>query len=78
MVEITEARKIAVHRVTAQLCNMLYNNVINENGTEPFENWCTEQFDEEKPEVKLECEKLLKEVSPIIDKLCFDYLNVGF
>ena len=75
--EMTKAQKEAVKAVTSQLCNMLFNNVINENGTEPFSGWCNEQFDEYSQETKEEIEKLMEKVCPIIDNLCYNHLNVG-
>lgn len=66
--------------VSGQIINMLLNNIINGNGNETFEGWCENGavFEESYPnatkEFVEECEKLMKEVAPLVDKLTYDYL----
>ena len=66
--------------VRGQIINMLLNNIINGNGNETFEGWCENGavFEESYPnatkEFVEECEKLMREVAPLVDKLTYDYL----
>ena len=70
----------AKRAVSGQIVNMLINNIINGYGNETFEGWCengavfenshsnaTKEFYEE-------CEKLMRKVAPLVDKLTYDYL----
>ena len=72
-------RQVAVRKVTEQLINMLYNNIICDNGTEGFEGWCEDgDVFSDKPEYEKECIALMKEVAPIIDGLTYGHLNFGY
>lgn len=73
----TEEEKAVVIAVTQQLISMLYNKVIEGNGTEGFEGWCEDGdiFDEDSHE---KCIEFMREVAPIVDKLTYEYLNLGY
>jgi hypothetical protein len=66
--------------VSGQIVNMLINNIINGYGNETFEGWCEDGvvFETAYPnatkEFVSECNKLMKEVAPLVDKLTYDYL----
>ena len=66
--------------VAGQIINMLFNNLIEGNGNETFEGWCEDGavFETAYPnatkEFVEECEKLMREVAPLVDKLTYDYL----
>lgn len=66
--------------VSGQIVNMLINNIINDNGNETFEGWCEDGvvFETAYPnatkEFCEECEKLMKEVAPLVDKLTYNFL----
>lgn len=73
---LTEEQKGAVIAVTQHYINMLYNNIIEDCGIESFEGWCTDGdiFDEDGRE---DCIELMHKVAPLIDKLTYEYLNLG-
>ena len=66
--------------VSGQIINMLLNNIINGNGNETFEGWCENgavfenSYSNATKEFYEECEKLMREVAPLVDKLTYDYL----
>ena len=66
--------------VSSQIATMIINNIINDNGNETFEGWCEDGvvFETAYPnatkEFYEECEKLMKEVAPLVDKLTFNFL----
>lgn len=66
--------------VTEQIISMLNNNIINENGNETFEGWCEDgavfenTYEGRDKEFYEGCEKLMREVAPLVDKLTYDYL----
>ena len=66
--------------VVEQIIGMLENNIICDNGNETFEGWCENgavfeySYDNESKEFYAQCEKLMKEVAPIIDRLTYDFL----
>lgn len=72
-------KKEVIQAVTGQIINMLYNNIIEEHGSERFEDWCEngEAFDDgEHDEAFIhDCMELVKKVSPLIDKLIYEYLT---
>lgn len=74
--EMTEDQKAVVIAVTRHYINMLYNNVIGDNGVESFIGWCEDGdiFDEGSHD---ECVELMREVAPLIDELTYKYLNLG-
>lgn len=65
--------------VCEALINMLYNNIICDYGNESFEGWCEDGavFETSHPNADRafieECEKLMKEIAPLIDKLTYNY-----
>lgn len=73
--------KIAAKKaVSGQIINMLVKNFINEYGNETFEGWCKDgavfknAYPNATKEFYEECEKLMKEVAPLVDKLTYDHL----
>lgn len=66
--------------VAGQIINMLFNNLIEDNGNETFEGWCEDgaifesSYPDATPEFCAECEKLMREVAPLVDKLTYDFL----
>lgn len=70
----------AKRAVSGQIVNMLINNIINGNGNETFEGWCEDGavFETAYPnttkEFVSECEKLMRGVAPLVDKLTYNYL----
>lgn len=66
--------------VSGQIVNMLINNIINGYGNETFEGWCEDgavfetAYQNATKEFYEECEKLMREVAPLVDKLTYDYL----
>lgn len=74
---MTEEEKAVIIAVTQHYINMLYNNVIEDNGVECFESWCEgcDIFDGESHD---KCVELMKKVAPIIDELTFGFLNLGY
>lgn len=87
----SEVRKVAVLMVTQQLINMLENDICRQNGIEPFEGWCADgevflPTDENgapveeamETEYVKEAMRLVKEVAPLIDKLTYKFLNLGY
>lgn len=77
--EMTEKQKAVVIAVTNQYINMLYNNVINDNGVESFIGWCEDGdvFEGSHIDNWDECIALMEEVAPLIDKLTYKFLNLG-
>lgn len=75
-------KKEVIQAVTGQIINMLDNNILGEQGNEPFEGWCAEGevfddgFDDRNEAFIHECMRLVKEVSPLIDKLTYEFLNI--
>lgn len=64
-------RKEIVKNVVEQIINMLNNNVIEENGSECFEEWCEDGdvFDI-KDSYELGCHiKVMERLSPLVDSL---------
>lgn len=78
--ELPTEKLCAKKAVSGQIVNMIINNIINENGNESFEGWCEDGvvFDTAYPnstkEFREECEKLMKEVAPLVDKLTYNFL----
>ena len=74
------ARKHIMMAVADQIQNMMYNNITCENGAETFEGWCNKgevfRLNDMNPQEVKECMQLVEQVSPLVDKLCLDYLNV--
>lgn len=70
----------AKRAVCGQIVNMLINNLINDNGNESFEGWCEDgavfetAYSNATKEFYEECEKLMRKVAPLVDKLTYDYL----
>lgn len=75
---MTHKRQVAIKAVTNQLINMLYNDIIEDNGTEPFEGWCAdgEVFEDLPSEYFDEAMSLLKEVAPMVDDLVYNHLRI--
>lgn len=75
--EKTEEEKAVVIAVTQHYINMLYNNVIEDNGVECFEGWCEDGaiFDKDSRD---KCVELMRKVAPLIDELTFKFLNLGY
>lgn len=74
--EKTEEEKAVVIAITQHYINMLYNNVIEDNGVEGFEGWCEDGdiFDEDSRD---KCVELMHKVAPLIDELTYKFLNLG-
>ncbi len=74
--EKAEEQKAVVIAVTQHYINMLYNNVIEDNGVESFIGWCEDGdiFDEDSHD---KCVELMREVAPLIDELTYKFLNLG-
>lgn len=83
----TEIAKVSSHyskgaklAVANQIQNMMYNNITYENGNESFDNWCAngEVYQNEGLDAELvgECMRLTKEITPIVDNLCLNYLDI--
>lgn len=73
-------KKKVVKAVAEQLCNMIENNTIHENGFEPFEGWIAdgEVFDESElnvGEIQAAVE-LVKEMSEEIDSVIWKHLAI--
>lgn len=72
-------KKEVIQAVTGQIINMLDNNILGEQGNEHFVDWCQqgEVFDDgEHDEAFIQdCMELVKKVSPLIDKLTYEYLT---
>ena len=66
--------------VSGQIVTMIINNIINDNGNETFEGWCEDgdvfeiAYPNATKEFYDECEKLMKEVAPLVDKLTYNFL----
>lgn len=66
--------------VTEQIMAMLNNNILNKYGNESFEGWCEEgavfenTYENRNKEFYNDCEKLMREITPLVDKLTYDYL----
>lgn len=69
--------------VAEQIINMLLNNIVNAHGNESFVGWCEdgEVFYNSYPTAHInwlnECEKLMNEVAPVVDKLTYEYLDLN-
>lgn len=74
--------------VTNELCNMLCNDILCENGVESFEKWCDDGKDFEndgysnfendgysKEDIK-EIMCFVKEIAPLVDDLVCNKLNI--
>ena len=76
------AKKEVIKAVTEQLINMLYNNTIEENGAESFVGWCEDgevfALNEMSEDDVESCMDLVNEISPLVDKLSCQYLNLDF
>ena len=68
----------AVCIVTETLIGMLENNVVRGFGTEPFEGWCEDGDIFADSEFEDECIALMHKIAPIVDKLTYEYLNLGY
>lgn len=70
-----------IKAVTGQIINMLDNNILSEQGSEHFEDWCEngEVFDDEECDEAFihDCMELVREVAPLVDQLTYKYLNTG-
>ena len=66
--------------ITEQIISMLNNNILNEYGNETFEGWCEDgavfenTYPDATKEFYEECEKLMREVAPLVDKLTYNFL----
>lgn len=71
---------VAIKEVTCQLVNMLTNDIINNNGAEPFEGWCAdgEVFDHLHGDYFNEAMALMKEIAPLVDNLVYRHLKYGY
>ena len=73
-------KKDVIKAVAGQIINMIDNDVLCENGIEPFELWCAdgEVFDDGANDDKFieECMVLVRKVAPIVDNLTYNYINV--
>lgn len=78
--EFPTEKLCAKKAVSGQIVNMLINNIINDNGNETFEGWCEDgvvfeiAYPTATKEFCEECEKLMKKVAPLVDKLTFNFL----
>lgn len=66
--------------VTNEICNMLSNDILCENGAECFESWCEdgEVFENEgysKEDIK-EIMSFVEEIAPLVDDLVCNKLNI--
>lgn len=66
--------------VTNEICNMLCNDILCENGVECFESWCEdgevfEDFGYSKEDTK-EIMCFVKEIAPLVDDLVCNKLNI--
>lgn len=76
---MTHIDQVAIRAVTEQVINMLTNNIIEDNGTESFEEWCEDgAVFSEHPSYQPACIELMKKVAPIVDQLTFNHLNFGY
>lgn len=75
--EKNKEEQAVVIAVTQHLINMLYNNVIDGNGTEGFEGWCEDGdiFDDDSHD---KCVELMRKIAPLVDELTYNYLNLGY
>lgn len=68
-------KKEIIKAVTQQVINMLYNDIIEDNGTESFECWCVggEVFVDNDPELDeddvLRATRLMQNIAPFVDEL---------
>ena len=71
---------VAIKEVATQLVNMLTNDIIYDNGTEPFEGWCAdgEVFDHLHGDYYKEAMALMKEIAPLVDNLVYRHLKYGY
>ena len=73
-------KKDVIKAVAGQIINMIDNDVLCENGIEPFELWSDEGevFDDgaNSEEFISECMELVRKVAPIVDNLTYNYINV--
>ena len=85
MIEKSEKERKIIIAVTSQVINMLNNNVLEDNGSEPFEGWCGNDLvwtdengnDFSEDEIK-EAQALVEKVAPLVDELHLKYLNFGY
>ena len=85
---INERTKEVVMAVTGQVCAMLENNVLRENGTEGFEGWCEDgdtffhmEGKDGNPvseEFYMACVALMHQIAPLVDQLTYLHLNLGY
>ena len=60
---------------------MLINNILHEHGNESFEGWCEDgdvfeiAYPNEDKEFLAECERIMKEVAPLVDRLTYNHLS---
>lgn len=66
--------------VTNEICNMLCNDILCENGVECFETWCEdgEIFEGEgyTEEDTKEIMRFVEEIAPLVDDLVCNKLNI--
>jgi len=76
---MTHSQIVAIKAVTNQLINMMYNDIIEENGIEGFEGWCAdgEVFDTLPEEYFDDAMRLMKQVAPLVDDLIYKHLNIN-
>lgn len=57
--------------VAGQLVNMIMNDIINQNGIEPFIGWCAdgEVYESLKEDEIIEAMKLTEEISGFVDNI---------
>lgn len=66
--------------ITAQIINMLENNILNGYGNEGFIGWCEngdiflDAYPHESEEFINELCQLMRDVAPIVDKLTYNHL----
>ena len=67
--------------VTEQIVAMLQNNILQHWGNESFKGWCEdgEAFENAYPGMSVEfykeCESLMNDITPHIDKITYDFLK---
>ena len=61
--------KQSIKNVINEMLNMYHNNVVEDNGLEPFEGWCENGVVFEDNDTREEDIEVMKELAPIIDEL---------
>ena len=72
-------KKEAIIAVAGQIINMMYNDILRENGVECLEAWCADGevfvLNDMSEQDADECMELVREVAPIVDDLVLNHLN---